>query len=430
MWGGTALLVAGRLWGSACTFVALYLLARRLEPGGFGRYTFYLALFALLDALVDMGTGAVAVQRTADDESAIRGVLATARRIRLATGLLGLGLVGGGALLFGEPGAPWVLLASLYPLSHALELSATVFKNRIAWGLPVAIRALASTLSLAFVLLLLRCDAGEPALYLVGVAAGSASANFLLHAAARRHLAAVRVAAPVPWRELLGAALPLGLAGLCQQAYFYVDNLFVRAIEGEEPLGHYNVGVRVMSYAIMVAVYASMAALPWFAREHAAGRLGPAVARLARPLFALAGLGAGLCFPWTRELLGLFGPGFEQAAASLQWLLGAATVVYVGSALLTAVIATGGTRAVLAVAATGLGVNLVGNALLVPRLGIDGAALATFVTEAAVALGALFALHRAGVRNLGGGAPLLWLGGPLMFALGYLVSSPLAGLLE
>ena len=184
-------------------------------------------------------------------------------------------IVGGGAFFFGEPDAFWILVACIYPMTHVLELSATIYKNQIAWRVPVAMRAIASTLSLAFVGVLLVRDVTQPALYLCAVAAGSAFANVGLHLAARRHLPPVLASERVPVRGLFAAALPLGLAGLCQQAYFYVDNLFVRAIEGSEAVGHYNIGVRILGYTIMVALFASMAALPWYAREHAEGDSAP-----------------------------------------------------------------------------------------------------------------------------------------------------------
>lgn len=421
---GTLLLVLGRLWGSACTFLTLWLVERRLGDGDFGRYTFYLAAFMLLDSLVDFGTGAVAVQRTADDPGAVPEVLAAARRIRLVAGVLGVLVVGGGALLLREPDAGWILLASLYPVTHVLELSATVFRNRIAWGVPVAVRAYASAASLGAVLLLLALGARSPGLYLVGLAAGSASANLVLHLASRPHLPPGRPAR-IPWRALLATAAPLGLAGLCQQAYFYVDNLFVRALVGRVELGHYNVAVRVLSIAIMVAVYAALVALPWLKREHGEDRLGPALARLAQPLVAACGLGAGLLAPQGALLLSVFGPEFRTAAPSLAWLLGAAVCVHAGAPAMTALVATGRTGAVLRVAAAGLVVNLVGNALLVPRLGIDGAAIATLATEGGVVLGALLALSRAGVRGLGGAAPWRWALGPALFAGGWWISSAL-----
>ena len=413
----TLLLVLGRLWGSGCTFAYLWLLAGGLEASDFGRLTFYLAVFMLLDSFVDLGTGSIAVQRTADDEARIPETLAATRAIRLVTGCLGVLVVGGGALLAGERGAWWILLASLYPVTHVFELSATTYRNRIAWGTPVLVRAGASGLSLLSVVVLLSLGVRESGVFLAGVALSSASANVWLHLVSRRHLPP-RFEGPIPWRPVLAAALPLGIAGLCQQTYFYVDNLFVRSFEGEVALGHYNMAVRFMSLAIMVGVYAALVSLPWFRREHAAGKLGEATARLSQPLFALAGFSAGLLFFWTGDLLAIFGDEFREASRSLRWLLGAAALVYVGANLLTGVVATGRTVSVLWIAATGLVVNLLGNAWLVPRLGMEGAAIATLATEGLVALGAAVALARAGVSGFWGPRALRWLGGPAGFCAG------------
>jgi len=418
------LLVLGRIFGSLCTVGILWTSAQHLSAEAFGRFTFYLAIFALLDSLADFGTGQIAVQRTAGDDTAIAPVLAATRRIRLATGSLGVLLVGGGAVLWKEPGAGWILLASLYPVTHVFELSSTIFRNRIAWGVPVAMRALGSALSFSAVLALASAGDAESSHYLCGVAFGSAIANGLLHLAARKHLP--RGSVPkAPVRDLLLAALPLGLASLFQQAYFWADNVFVRAICGEEPLGRYNVGVRVMSMTIMVALFASQAALPWLAREHAAGRLSEAVAKLSQPLFALACLGAGCLWPWTGRILSIFGAGFESAAGSLRWLLGATAIIYAGSGLMTALVAAGRTRSILAIAAVGLAANLIANTLLVPRMGIDGAGAATLATEAVVTIGANAALARIGVRPFSGARGLVWLAGPALFALAAWASSRL-----
>ncbi len=422
VWSGTALQAAGRFWTTGCTLTYFWLAARQLTAADFGRFTFYLAVFSWLDSLANMGTGQVAVQLTAGDPARTRSVLRTARRVRLSAGLFGVALVGVGAFASAEPGAGWILLAALYPVTHTLELSATVFRNRIAWGVPVMMRSIASGLSLVFVWLCVRQGIESPAIFLVAVAAGSASANFLLHFASQRHLPPGSGEAE-PLGRFLRAAVPLGLGGLCAQTYFYIDNLFVRAICGEEPLGHYNVAVRVLSALIMLAQYSSLTALAWFTRRHLAGELGPAVARLAAPLFSLAGLGCGLLWPWTEELLELFRPGFGAAGDALRWLLLAVLAIYAGSLLHTAVIATGATRAMFWIAASGLAINVGLNAWLVPVHGIDGAAAATFATELSVTLGAAWTLHRAGVSLGGAGAAWRWLGGPLLLAAGAGLSS-------
>src|SRR6185436_11299103 len=96
VWRGTALLVLGRIYGSACTFATLWVTAKRaITEEGFGRFTFYIAVFAVLDCLADFGTGQVAVQRTAGEASEVPRILAATRRIRLATGSFGVLLVGG-----------------------------------------------------------------------------------------------------------------------------------------------------------------------------------------------------------------------------------------------------------------------------------------------------------------------------------------------
>jgi O-antigen/teichoic acid export membrane protein len=419
VWLGTAMQVIGRMWGAACTFAILFLAAEGLELEGFGRLTFYLALFAWLDSLAGLGTGQVAVQRTAAHPEKTLSVLASARRVRLVAGSAGVALTAAIAFGHGEKDALWIVVASLYPVTHVLELSATVFRNRIAWGVPVRMRAIASGISLLGVAVLFRSEIGRPALYLLAIAAGSTVANFLLHFAAREHLpkASGRVERePGIFRE----ALPLGISALCAQTYFYVDNLFISAIRGDEELGHYNVAVRVMSWTIMLAQYTSLSILPWLRRRHFAGDLGPALSKIATPLFAAAGFAAGLIWPWTSELLELFQPGFGAAGPALKWLLGATVAIYAGSILLTAGVALGKNGAILAISAGGVVLNVAFNAWAVPAMGIEGAGMTTFATEVFVALGAAGILRRSGVAP---GPAWRWLGGPVLFALGASLSA-------
>ncbi len=421
MWNSTGLLILGRVWGSACTLTILYTLSSHLDPAQFGRFTFYLALFLILDSFVDLGTGQIAVRWTASEPQRTRPVLAAARRVRMTTGSVGLLGVGFLAWFLDEEGAGWIVLAALYPLTHTLELTTTVLKNHISWARPVAVRAVASTTSLVLVLLTVSKGVATPAPFLVAVAGGSALGNLLLHLSSRGQLPPAAHSPPESPHALLRSALPIGIAGLCQQTYYWIDNLFVRPLCGQEELGRYNLAVRLMSFGIMAAVYAAMAALPWLTREHHQGRLGPAVARLAAPMILLGGLGTGVVWGLAEPILGLFGENesFVSATPALRWLMLASLAVYAGAPLLTAVVASGVSASVLRIAAVGLVINLLGNSLLVGSMGIEGAALATLVTEVWVVAGAAWTLTRAGAKPVAAGCSWLWLGGPLGFALGY-----------
>lgn len=427
VWSGTLWQVAGRIFGSLCTLVGLGLLSRHLAMAEFGRFTFYVGIFAVLDAWADFGTGALTIQRTAGDPSALPSVLAAARRLRLRLGLVGFALVLSGALLFEEAGWPYLALAALYPATHALELSATIYKNAIRWRVPVALRVVASILRLSALGAGVLAGWSSAAPFVLATAAASALTNLALHLVARRHLPRER-AAPVT-AGLLREAWPLGLSGLCAQLYFYVDNLFVRALAGEDELGIYNGAMRVMSFAILTAQHASAAALPWFTRRGLAG--GEAARRVAAPLFVAACLGAGLAWPWADELLGLvYGAEYAAGAGSLRLLALAACAIHLGAPFLAAVVASGRTRRVLVITAGGLLLNLLGNALLVGPLGAEGAAAATLATEGVVALGAAWTLFGQGPeaqRGVGRHLPWYLPAGAAVFGLGVWGSSLLAG---
>lgn len=421
VWSGTRWLVLGRLHGSLCTLISLWWIARHLDDAAFGRYSFYLALFLLLDTWCDFGTGQHCVQQSAGDERQLAGLLHGARRLRLLLASLGSLTITAFAWCFDESGLGWIGLASLYPLTHALELSTVPLRNRIDWQRPVLIRITAATLSLSFVLLLGWRGVQEPALYLVGVATGSTIGNFLLHWACRAAQPRSQ-AAPPGMLALFRQVWPLGLASLCQQAYFHIDAVFVRAICGPEELGPYHIAVRVMSYTIMVAIFATQAALPWLARAHAAGDLGASTGALASRLFARACALIGLALPLGGTLLEAFHPGFGRAHTSLIWLLLASAMVYAGASLMTALVAAGERRAILRIAMLALLVNVSLNALLVPRFGISGAGFVTLITEACVVLLAAHSLHRLGAQGVFRSHWKSWVSAPLLLAAGVLLS--------
>jgi O-antigen/teichoic acid export membrane protein len=417
VWSSTGWRLGGRLYGSACTLAILWFATQSLGDAEFGRMTFYLALLLILDGAVDLGTGNAAVQCTSSSPERVPGIVAVGRRIRIVTAAIGALIVGGYAYLQNEPDWQWIAVASLYPLTHALGLSALVFWNRIAWGVPVAVRALASTLSLVFAALMLQSPWKSAGSIVFAVAAGSTLGNITLHFVSRKQ-ARAGSGEREPLGPFLQMALPMGLAGLCQQLYFHIDNVFLRHWHSDEVIGDYNLGVRVMSWSIALALFSSGAALPWLKREREAGRLGPALTRLGQPGFALAGLATGILWPYTGDVLGLFGESHRGGAEALNWLLLAGWAVYLGAPLMTGLVAAGRNADILRVAVVSLMVNLTLCALWVPEDGILGAARSTVATEGLVAVLAAVNLARAGHAPVAGRRTALWLLGPAGFVIG------------
>jgi len=403
VWSSAGWLIAGRLFGSACTVITLLVLSAHLEGGDFGVLTFWLAAFLVLDGIVDFGAGQVAVQRSSRRPATLASVLVTARRARLAVASVVVVVVAVGGLALEGSGGWFLAVAALYQLSHVLELSTIGWRNAIAWRSPVLVRAGASAASLVFVLLLLWTGEARPLAYLLAIACGSTLGNVTLHVAGRRELPPIAGVRPAPMGPFLAASIPIGAAAVCQQLYFHVDNVFVRFLQGDEAVGHYGVAVRVMSLSIMAGVFAAGTALPWLSRCHGRGELLPAALRLTLATGALGALVVAVITPLRRQVLGAFGAGFLDASSALGWLMAAAFLVHVGAPLLTAVIARGDGPKVLGIAAAGLAINLAGNALLAPTWGMDGAAVATVATEGWVVIASLLVLLEA--RGSGVSAP-------------------------
>ncbi len=413
VWKGTALLFAGRVWSTACAAATLFLLARHLDLDEFGRYTFYITAFLLLDGLCDFGTGQVAVQQTAGHPERLAGVLKRLGRARASLGAVGWVFLAIGVLGLGEDQAGWILLAGLYPLTRSFEIKTVVYQNEVRWGVPVLVRSIAALLRLVAFLGLMQRGASSAPAFLVAHALVMAASNWTTGALASRR---IPPSSQAPAKDLWKLAVPLGIATLGQQAYFYVDNFFVRAYAGEAEVGTYNAAVRLFTLSILFAGYATMSALPWLTRRGMDQDLSGSAQLFTRPIFLAAALGGGLFWPWTGPLLSLaFGPDFARGAEALRWLTLASLAVYAGSGFLTALVARGEMKAVIGLSIAGLLLNVLGNLALVPSHGMNGAAAATFATELFMAVGSIRALTRLEARP---GTPLgTWGAGLLLFAL-------------
>jgi O-antigen/teichoic acid export membrane protein len=418
LWIATGWQLGARLCSSVGTLATFALLARDLEADALGRVAFWLAAFLAVESFVDLGSGAVVMRRSAADGAALPALLVAGRRLRTWTAAIAFLGFGGGALLAREPGALWIGLAATYYFTWSLELSPIVLKNELSYGTVSAARVLAAVLRLVFVAALLALGVHDAGPQLVALTASAGIANVWVHRRSLPHLPPShgQVAAA---RGVFAQAWPLGLAGLCQQVYFHVDNVFVRVHLGDEAVGRYFACMRLMGFSILGAQYVAASALPWLVRRAPHGGLARAALRLAVPAVLLAAPFYGVVAAYAGDVLALvFGADFASEAHVLVWLLRAGLAVHVGALLHTALVASGAQRAALAVSASALALNVLANAYAVPRFGLAGAAAVTLATEAFVALASWVALARcdAGARSWSVALVLL---APLVFELAY-----------
>ncbi len=195
---------------------------------------------------------------------------------------------------------------------------------------------------------------------------------------ARRTPHAVRADAELS-REFWGFAVPRGLAAVVEIALVWVDVLMVTIIRGPAEAGIYAVVSRFVTTGALGENALRIALAPRFSALFAAGnragaqrllRAGtPLMIALTWPIFIVAAAEA-------EDLLAIFGPGFESGAGALRILCLAMIVVALLGPVQSVLLMSGNTRLQLANKVAALGAQVGLNLILIPRWGIQGAAVA------------------------------------------------------
>jgi O-antigen/teichoic acid export membrane protein len=163
----------------------------------------------------------------------------------------------------------------------------------------------------------------------------------------------------------------------------WLDVLLVAALRSASEAGVYAVVTRLARAGLIVDSAARVAVAP-----RMASLLDRGEHQRASDLFAgLAGLAMFVSWPayltviaYAPTVLGWFGPDFSTGQTALRIVAAAMMVVLSAGIVQTMLLMGGRSHYQLANKAVALVVNLVANLLLIPRMGISGAALAWLVT--------------------------------------------------
>jgi polysaccharide transporter, PST family len=227
---------------------------------------------------------------------------------------------------------------------------------------------------------------------LAGTIEGLLTASLLIRAIPGRTSAAAlrnHVSAHVV-RSLTRESWPLLLAGIAVTVYMRVDIVMLGLLAGDQETGIYAAAARLSEVWYFLPV-AGMAALrPVLARLMAAGHNSDYNQVLQRfmtgatAVSIVAVLVVSLGAPTIITLL--YGDAFSAGTSVLRWHILATPFVFLGVASSPWFIDRGLTRQVLLRSSVGAVINVSLNAILIPPLGGQGAAIATLVSYATSAV--------------------------------------------
>jgi O-antigen/teichoic acid export membrane protein len=388
------------LLGRVLQYGLLWSAARSLPQADFGDFTFALSIGFMLAQVADFGLqlyvqrelarlivpGATARPYFTDEAAAgklVGGGLALKGLLSVAAMLLIAGLV------YVEPvGNRWalVLVGFSMVLGTALDYLSYCFRSLGRLRYEAAANLISRSINLALGVSLLLLGAGVWGLAVAGNLA-------MLAALAFGYSRLTGFVRPVwrpdwpYWRRSMGQPTALGIGIIFSVISFRVDNLLIAPMVNREGLAVYNVAYKLFEPSLIVPGVVLAATFPLLSQ--AAGAVSFRAGKLREVLgqtlgaLALFGVAAGLfLILLATPLIGLlYGQAYAASAPVLQLLALACLPMYLNYGLTHALVAFDKPRHYATFTLVTLFVNIGANLVLIPVMGIGGAAVATVATE-------------------------------------------------
>lgn len=390
-----------RVLGAGLSFSLAVVLARALGPEGYGAYGFVLAILTVLAIPAQAGLPLLVVRETAKADTQqnwplLRGLWRWSNGFVAAFSLLMLAI--GTILLWGDDvwlndarrGALTIGLAliPLLALGNIRGAALRGLRHVVIGQVPESI--LRPLLLIGAVLLLAtwRPDYGLTPADVVGIHVGAALIALLVASVLLHHLRPCPLRRrPIPmyqggaWRR---AALPLALLAGLYLINEQTDIIMLGIFRSDVEVGQYKAALSLGTLVVFGLQAINQVLQPHFARLYSRGdpqRLQRLVTLSARAILAMALPPVLVLIFFGEWILGtLFGNEYRVAATALAILAFGQVVNAAMGSVGVLLNMTGHERDTVKGVAVAAVCNVLLNAALIPRLGINGAALATAIT--------------------------------------------------
>lgn len=413
---GSAIRLSAEVIIRISSIVATLWLTRAMGVATFGSFVLGLSIGLMIAELSDLGINAIVVPMIVRSPRNLKTLFILKALMSAAVVALCAALVPLGAWLSGLEVAVLALCTLHFLAASWIEMTGTALR---ALGRRVDEAILLLVFRFALVAMVIAAPFG---LTLGGAAASYAAAvapALLLSGA----LLFVRREVPTPGEAgdslhaILRQAAPMGLNTYLAIISTRVELFLLQAYQGPHMVGLFGGATRIVESLLTLPSAIAAGALPSVARDVVKGSRGAAQRTFGLIVWigVPAAIGLALCAP---DVLAVLGPGFVEGAKALQILSLALFLCFANAALFHILIAAGDTAVIPRLTGMRVTVAAVVGLVLIPSLGLQGAAL-SFTTAEAVLFLAL-------VRKAREHAPIE-VARPVGFAV--LACAPMAGLL-
>jgi len=361
--------------------------ARYLGPDEFGVLTFAVAFCTLFSVLADLGMGQLTIREVARNKLLAARYVGTTLALKLV-----LACVVGGVIAFTVNALDYprttILIVYIITghvlLSSFASIGVSVFQAFEKMEYVLVGQVLSGIVKVAALYLVMRCGFG---LFGVAISYTLSALSLLLFTGftVARRFSKIRVHVDLTFmRRMIIQALPFGLSLISITIYYKIDSVMLSLFHDETTVGLYNAAYTLVlapafiPRALLGSLYPTMSRCFHYSRKS----LINAYERSFKYLLMLAApLAMGTTILSSRLILAIYGPEYRAAIIILQILIWSEFFVFLNVVFGNLFASVDKQSVVLKQTAAAAMLNVILNAMVIPRYSYIGAAATTVATE-------------------------------------------------
>lgn len=383
------------------SFISVSITAKYLGAENYGILTTALVFTSFFAAFVDFGISTIILKNTAGNKEELKKLVSSyfglsivySIPLVLVTALLGL-------VVYSGSSQELKLALVILPISLFFGVITSsfnaLFQNDLKLGVIALADSITKIVSLVVILLLVSNDSGLFGFMLLNAFIPIVSSAIILISA--RQFGRIKPSFDIPkWKKMIREAAPIGLSVIIFSVYFKVDAFLLSLMTSSTEVGIYGLAYRVVEAIssfpafFMAAAFASLAAAyNQNLREKFSDLIIRSLTLMLIVGFPLA-VGGLILSGDIIEILGT--DEYLPATVPLAILIAATSVSFINFVWGNTLIILGKQKFLLYFSIFNLTINIILNLILIPTIGITGAAIATLFTEVFATVGVYIKLR-------------------------------------
>lgn len=375
-------------------------IARYLGTEGYGKFSFAFAFVSLFAIMIDFGLATLTVREAARDKSKTKKYIDNILIIKLFLGILTFGLIILTVQLLNKTSEvkTLVYLAGIFTVVQSFtQFFYAVFRvfekmeyqalSKIIYGI--------SLFSLASFVLWEKLGLKNLIIaYIIAESIALIFAFFLVWKKFTKFSIELDFSF---WKKILSEAWPFALGAIFISVYYYMDSVMLSMMKNDQAVGWYNAAYKPIIFITTMAGIVLQSFFPVISKfyKESLKKVNDILDKFARLMITMAlPIACGGTILALPIMNLLYGQEYINGVLAFQILIWTAAIIYISIVYGNSLQACDRQKISLVGVGIGAGINIILNFIFIPHFSLNGAAIATLLTELVVFVFMYFQLNK------------------------------------